>query len=241
MHVHARRRPRRALGPADAALLAPGATSYHPQASPGPPGAGSEPPRRPNGRNLAHHCGHLNRCLRRTRCRPASRPPRGRPPRPSALHARHPHYCTRWRPLRPAARALWRHTRAPQRLLGPARGARWGLRARADLDRARRERPQVDRKVSTSRARGRLVARCPCFELPPRKADATRASARPTIEAHGRLPPNTCGIARNDARRTAAPSDCDGGSERWEWQLSGEPLGSQGGGRHRTRERRAGC
>ena len=57
MQVRARRRPRRALGRARAALPGPGTTSYHPQASPGPPAAGSEPPRRPNGRNLAPRAG----------------------------------------------------------------------------------------------------------------------------------------------------------------------------------------
>ena len=38
---------------ARAALTGPGATKHHPQASPDPPGAASEPPRRRTGRNLA--------------------------------------------------------------------------------------------------------------------------------------------------------------------------------------------
>ena len=57
MQVRARRRPGRARGRARAAFPAPSTTSHTPQASPGPPAAGSEPPRRPNGRNLARREG----------------------------------------------------------------------------------------------------------------------------------------------------------------------------------------
>ena len=59
-HVHARRRPWRALRRPRAAPADPGATSQHPQASSNPPGAASEPPRRPNGRNLATAAGTPN-------------------------------------------------------------------------------------------------------------------------------------------------------------------------------------
>jgi hypothetical protein len=65
--IHARTRPKRGLTGACTALAGPSATCHHPLASPALIGAASEPPRRPNGRNLAAGTatpnGHIYECV----------------------------------------------------------------------------------------------------------------------------------------------------------------------------------
>ena len=64
--IHARGRPKRGLTGARTALAGLSTTCHHPQASPALIGAASEPPRRPNGRNLAAGTatptGHMYEC-----------------------------------------------------------------------------------------------------------------------------------------------------------------------------------